>query len=46
MNATDTPEVSAILEMILDFDGELNNRNAPAKLVQLAKEGERSRVAS
>lgn len=45
MNATDTPEVSAILEMILDFDGELNNRNTPAKLVQLAKEGERSRVA-
>lgn len=39
-----TPETSAILDSILERDGELTERNAPAKLVQLAKEAERTRL--
>lgn len=39
-----TPETSAILDFILERDGELTERNAPAKLVQLAKEAERTRL--
>jgi hypothetical protein len=39
-----TPETSAILDSILERDGELTERNAPAKLVQLAKEAELSRL--
>ncbi len=40
-----TPETCAVLDAILERDGELSERNAPAGLVQLAKEGEISRVA-